>query len=129
MKAYRDSKSAYGYKTLCDDCAKNNTLQHVFVQEGGLASPPALGKVQKCDDCNRRCVLVPGIDNRTEAELISDYKKEVEERRRQEEIDAKIEEFVEIAKVAPKMCKLCGDMKPAEEVNDSGVCADCETEG
>lgn len=132
MKAYRDSKCAWGYKTLCDECAKNNKLKHVFVQEGGLASPPALGKIQKCEDCDKRYVLVAGTDTRSEQQLREDYKKEEAIRKAQEEEDWKKheeqeskeeEEFTEKAVAKSEGCKLCGDSDVA--VDKNGICDDC----
>lgn len=55
VTAYPDSKCCYGYMTLCDKC-KPNAPSWVDTNTP-IPNPPALGKVQRCESCDKKGVL------------------------------------------------------------------------
>ena len=55
MYAYPDSKCCYGYMTICNNCKEN--APHWVDISNPIINPPAEGKKQRCELCNRKFIL------------------------------------------------------------------------
>jgi hypothetical protein len=64
MYAYPDSKCCYGYMTVCDACKEkyqaSRSLRHVDFNVA-LVLPPATGKRQRCELCDKKFILLTAV--------------------------------------------------------------------
>lgn len=53
LKAYPDSKSAWGYAIICDDCAKGYMPRHIDITKPIYQTKSATPG-DRCDFCNKK---------------------------------------------------------------------------
>ena len=54
MQAYPDAKCCFGYMTVCDRCVAEKRYPYWVDIHNPVANPPACGKVQRCECCDKQ---------------------------------------------------------------------------
>jgi len=66
MKAFPDSKCAFGYSLICKDCHKKPRNRRLFQHidfDNPILIPISLGVAQECDICGRVYAVCRGDDD------------------------------------------------------------------
>lgn len=58
MYAYPDSKCVWGYRTVCPACIDRGVKPRYADLTKPIVHPPGEGKLQSCEECYGRFVLV-----------------------------------------------------------------------